>query len=412
MSEKEQQSSSSQEQGPSAYDEDRKALLVLAFMPKPEIEAFLADQGFVPPTFDKDDPRFIEKLDALKIYMIGKQMAFEDLTQRFPAMNNTFSKTDTQQKMTYAQVANSQEEQVRFFMDHAPRASLIANSKPGQPVALLPLPSAPPLSVTSSTDDPDQDFYTHHKKKRKRTERSPSESSSSSSSSKSSRHHKTHSRRRKRRRYSVSTSGSSRSSRSRSPRKDRHHQRHHHHQHRHRDSEFRKEMAKIVGVHRASQFDPNKMEPRDSWRRSAEQNRWRYENLWSTSEPAEIQPNETSHTYADCARAVALAESALIAQIHHITPNQPPSRYLIDAYLMCLTAGARLRSIRFAHPSQGQSRNQGPGNYRSAPAPFPPAHDNGQYYGRRNNYRERGHRQPNDNQRAQNRERRAEQNPQ
>ncbi|KAA6355145.1 MAG: hypothetical protein EZS28_049328 [Streblomastix strix] len=129
-------------------------------------------------------------------------------------------------------------------------------------------------------------------------------------------------------------------------------------------------MAKIVGVHRASQFDPNKMEPRDSWRRSAEQNRWRYENLWSTSEPAEIQPNETSHVYADCARAVALAESALIAQIHHIIPNQPPSRYLIDAYLMCLTAGARLRSIRFAHPSQGQSRNQGPGNYRPAQLRF------------------------------------------
>ncbi|KAA6365054.1 MAG: hypothetical protein EZS28_039419, partial [Streblomastix strix] len=144
MAEKEQQSSSSQEQGPSAYDEDRKALLVLAFMPKPEIEAFLADQGFVPPTFDKDDPRFIEKLDALKLYMVSKQMAFEDLTQRFPAMNNTFSKPETQQKMTYAQAANSQEEQIRFFIEHAPRAQLIANSKPGQPVALLPHPSAPP----------------------------------------------------------------------------------------------------------------------------------------------------------------------------------------------------------------------------------------------------------------------------
>ncbi|KAA6403401.1 MAG: hypothetical protein EZS28_001083, partial [Streblomastix strix] len=188
MAEKEQQSSSSQEQGPSVYDEDRKALLVLAFMLKPEIEAFLADQGFVPPTFDKDDPRFIEKLDALKLYMLSKQKAFEDLTQRFPAMNNTFSKSDTQQKMTYAQVANSKEEQLRFIIEHGPRAQLIANSKPGQPVALLPRPSAPPSSVTSSIDDSDQDFYTHHKKKRKRIERSPSESSSSTSSSRSSRH--------------------------------------------------------------------------------------------------------------------------------------------------------------------------------------------------------------------------------
>ncbi|KAA6365966.1 MAG: uridine kinase, partial [Streblomastix strix] len=34
------------------------------------IKGLFADQGFVPPTFDKDDPSFIEKLDALKIYMI------------------------------------------------------------------------------------------------------------------------------------------------------------------------------------------------------------------------------------------------------------------------------------------------------------------------------------------------------
>ncbi|KAA6384973.1 MAG: hypothetical protein EZS28_019501 [Streblomastix strix] len=381
-------------------------------MPKPEIEIFLADQGFVPPTFDKDDPRFIEKLDALKLYMLSKQMTFEDLTQRFPAMNNTFSKTETQQKMTYEQAANNQEEQLRLFMEYDPRVQLIANSKHGQPVALLLRPSAPPQSVASNIDDSYQDFYAQQKKKRKPIERSPTESSSSTSSSKSSRLHKTNSRRRKRRRHSLSTSSSNRSSRSRSPRRDKHHKRHHHHQHRHRDGEFRKEMAKIVGVHRASQFDPNKMEPRDSWRMSAEQNRWRYENLWSTSEPAEIQPNETSHAYADCSRAVALAESALIAQIHHIITNQTPSRYLIDAYFMCLAAGARLRSIRFAHPSQEQSRNQASSNLRSAPAQFPPARDNGQCYGRRNNYRERGHRQPNDNQRAQNNEKRAEQNPQ
>ncbi|KAA6366143.1 MAG: hypothetical protein EZS28_038329 [Streblomastix strix] len=256
-------------------------------------------------------------------------MAFEDLTQRFPAMNCTFSKPEKQKKMTYAQAANSQKEQLRFFMKCGPRAQLIANSKPGQPVALLPRPSAPPSSVTSSTDDSVKDFNTHHKKNRKHVERSPSESSSSTSSSKSGIHHKTHSRRRKRRRHSASTSSSSRLSRSRSPRRDRHHRRHHRHQHRHRNSEFRKEMAKIVGVHRASQFNPNKMEPRDTWRKSAEQNRWLYQNLWSTSEPTEIQPNETSHPYADCARAVAIAESAFIAQIHHIISNHPPSRYLI-----------------------------------------------------------------------------------
>ncbi|KAA6393843.1 MAG: hypothetical protein EZS28_010633 [Streblomastix strix] len=333
MAEKEQQSSSSQEQGISAYDEDRKALLVLAFMLIPEIEAFLADQGFVPSTFDMNDPRFIEKLDALKLYMLSKQMAFEDLTQRFPAMNNTFSKTETQQKMIYAQVANSQEEQLRFFMEHGPRAQLIANSKPGQPVVKRSAneqkrPLLCPRAALAAQDLVDITKRTLEGANAGDTVYQP--------------------------RVRVDKVALD-----------------------HLDGEFRKEMAKIVGVHRASQFDPNKMKPRDSRRRSAEQNRWRHENLWATSESAEIYPNETSHAYADCARAVSLAESALIAQILHFILDQPLSRYLINAYLMCLTAGARLRSIRFAHPSQGQSRNQASSNYRSAPAQFPPAHDNG-----------------------------------
>ncbi|KAA6396730.1 MAG: hypothetical protein EZS28_007743 [Streblomastix strix] len=73
------------------------------------------------------------------------------------------------------------------------------------------------------------------------------------------------------------------------------------------------------------------MESRYFWRRLAEQNRWRQENQWSTSKPAELQPTESSHVYIDCAKAVSLAESALIAEIHHIILDQPPSRYLIDA---------------------------------------------------------------------------------
>ncbi|KAA6382181.1 MAG: hypothetical protein EZS28_022292 [Streblomastix strix] len=62
MAEKELQSSSSQGQGSSAIDEDKKALLVLVLMLKPKIEAFLSDQGFVPPNFDKDDPPLYEKV--------------------------------------------------------------------------------------------------------------------------------------------------------------------------------------------------------------------------------------------------------------------------------------------------------------------------------------------------------------
>ncbi|KAA6360623.1 MAG: hypothetical protein EZS28_043850, partial [Streblomastix strix] len=119
MAEKEQQSSSSQEQGPSTYDEDRKALLVLAFMPRPEIEAFWLIKVLSRRLSTRLTPGFMEKLDTLKLYMVGKQIAFEDLTQRFPAMNNTFSKSDTQQKMTYAQVVNTTMECLQHF-NHVP----------------------------------------------------------------------------------------------------------------------------------------------------------------------------------------------------------------------------------------------------------------------------------------------------
>ncbi|KAA6364035.1 MAG: hypothetical protein EZS28_040437 [Streblomastix strix] len=119
---------------------------------------------------------------------------------------------------------------------------------------------------------------------------------------------------------------------------------------------------------------------------------------------------ENRYTYSDCARAVSLAESVLIALIHYIMIDQPPSRNLIDAYLMCLTAGARLRSIHFAHSTQGLNKNQALANYISALAKFLPIHDNALNNGRRKNHRKRGHSQSNDNQRAQNCERRAEKN--
>ncbi|KAA6354988.1 MAG: hypothetical protein EZS28_049485 [Streblomastix strix] len=86
-------------------------------------------------------------------------------------MNDTFSKIETHQKMTYAQVSNCQEEQLRFYMKHGPKAWLIANGKMAGPVALLSLPSAQPSSGASSIDDSNQDLLTQQKKKHKRTEK-------------------------------------------------------------------------------------------------------------------------------------------------------------------------------------------------------------------------------------------------
>ncbi|KAA6373251.1 MAG: hypothetical protein EZS28_031222, partial [Streblomastix strix] len=382
MSEKKQQSSSSQGKCPSAYDEDRKALLVLAFMPQPEIETFLADQGFVPPTFDKDEPHFIEKLDSFKIYMIGKQMTYVDLIRRFSAMKIAFSKKEMQQKMIYAQMADSQEEQMRFFMDHGPRASLIANSKFGRSTALLPLPSAPPASTASNIDDTDAGFHTQQKKSANEQKYSfqslrvvlvaqglvniikhIQEGASTGDTV-----------------YQPPTQVIIVA------------------------LDHREETSSIVDIITTSTTTEmtnfgRKWPKWWEYKSLPKQIRWRYENLWSTTEPAVMQPSEASHAYVDCARAVLLEESALIAEIYHTKPDQPPSRYLIDAYLMCLTAGARLSSIRFVHLTQGQSRYQALINYRTAPAQGPSTYENAPYYGRRNNHRDRGHRQPNDNQR-------------
>ncbi|KAA6395834.1 MAG: hypothetical protein EZS28_008634 [Streblomastix strix] len=90
----------------------------MEFMPRPEIEACLAEQSIVPPTFEKYDPRYMKKQDAFKIYVLSKQMAFEDLIQRFPAINNTFSKTEMQQKMNYAKTTYIHEESLRIFVEH------------------------------------------------------------------------------------------------------------------------------------------------------------------------------------------------------------------------------------------------------------------------------------------------------
>ncbi|KAA6364403.1 MAG: hypothetical protein EZS28_040070, partial [Streblomastix strix] len=372
MAEKEQLSSSSQVQGPSAYDQDRKALLVLAYMPKPEIETFLADQGFVPPTFDKDDPRSIEKLDAFKINMIGKQMVFEDLTQRFPAMNNTFSKTEMQQKMIYAQMANTSfDDRQRYYRFPACRQraqlqvsrirtkifthsrKISANEPKGPFLSLQAVPVAQgPLDITGHIHDgasagdivlqlriqADLLALDHHKEIGILTD--------------------------------ITTINTA---------------------------------IDMVNLERKwlNQLECTGLP-------SLTRTRWNLEILGG----AAIQPNEESHAYADCVRAVLLAESTLIAEIHHIIPEQPLFRYLIDAYLMCLSAGACLTPICFAHLTQGQSRNQASGNYRSAPAQAPSIYENVPYYGRRDNYRKRGHKQPKDDQRAQNRERRVEQNPQ
>ncbi|KAA6390532.1 MAG: hypothetical protein EZS28_013937 [Streblomastix strix] len=53
-------------------------------MLKPEIKVLLADKGFVHLTFETDGLYFMQKLNTFKLYMLGKQMMFVDLSQSKP----------------------------------------------------------------------------------------------------------------------------------------------------------------------------------------------------------------------------------------------------------------------------------------------------------------------------------------
>ncbi|KAA6368967.1 MAG: hypothetical protein EZS28_035506 [Streblomastix strix] len=287
----------------------------------------LADLGFVPPTFYKDDPRFIEKLDAPKLYMFGKQMAFEDLTQRFPAMNNKFSKNETQQKMIYAQAAKTQEEQLRFFKEHGPKAWLIANRKLGQPAALLPRPSVPPSSTALKAQLNKKItlrvFKLHQQLKVQQTSQDTSKKAQAQET------------------WCINL-------------------------------EFKYfQSIQITTKRQASQSTSLPLTPPQRWRISERngQNNWSAQAFpdqhqqdgtqrFMEEDSRVKQPNKASHAYADRARAVSLAECVLIAEIHNIILDQPPSRYLIDAYLMCLTAGARLRHRQSNDNQRAQNRER------------------------------------------------------
>ncbi|KAA6386266.1 MAG: hypothetical protein EZS28_018203 [Streblomastix strix] len=315
--------------------------------PSPEIQAFLADQSFVPPTFDKDDPRFMAKLDGLKLYILSKQMAFVDIMQRFSAMNSIFSKPETQQKMTYAQVANtSLDSPQRYFR-------VPVHSRRAQPQISM---------ILTGT-------FTHNRNRRTNEYKVP----------------------------------------------------------------FRSLRAALVAqdlvdITRRTQEGASAGDT--EYRHRIRVNQVALDHLgeicviidiatiniaidmanFRRKQPKQFGAQNFQHAYIYCARTITLAEGAIIAEIHHIILDQPPSRNLIEAYLMCLSAGAPLRQICISHSTQLQNRNQAMANFRSATAQSPCTHDNAPYYGRRNNCGERGHMQLNDNLRAQNRERRVEQN--
>ncbi|KAA6367337.1 MAG: hypothetical protein EZS28_037137, partial [Streblomastix strix] len=315
MAQNDQYSSSLQEFGYSIYDEDRKTFLILAFMPRPEIEAFYQIKILSRQSSTLMTTSFMDKLDAHKLYMYCMHAVFEDITKRFPAMKNTFSKNQKQQKMTYAQMANIKDGHLRFFMEHGSSAWFIAIHKPRQQTALQPRHSAPPSSAASSIDDLDQEFQAQQKKKRKRIERyflSLRVTLRVQGTVYITKH------------VQGGTSVEDTEFQTRI-------------QANLADLDHREETGIIAGI-----TTINIAIEIDSWRKQAKQNRWRLENLWYTQESAEKQPSESSQIYADCTRAVSFVEYTLKSDIHLIISEQQSSRFLIDAYLMCQTAGARV----------------------------------------------------------------------
>ncbi|KAA6345385.1 MAG: hypothetical protein EZS28_052166, partial [Streblomastix strix] len=88
-----------------------------------------------------------------------------------------------------------------------------------------------------------------------------------------------------------------------------------------------------------------------------ETHRWRRENIWPTSEPGPYSPAEGTHAYVELAKAISTIESSLLNALCADQTGESAKQYIIYAYLLTLTAGARFKVIREAANLSEWKRN-------------------------------------------------------
>ncbi|KAA6360262.1 MAG: hypothetical protein EZS28_044211, partial [Streblomastix strix] len=153
-----------------------------------------------------------------------------------------------------------------------------------------------------------------------------------------------HHKRRKRARISILSSVSS--SRSISA-----------HTHESKDEiQLRKFLVEATGIDKRK-FKPGNVQPTLHWLHDAETRRWRRENIWPTSEPGPYSPAEGTHAYVELAKAISTIESSLLNALYADQIGESAKQYIIDAYLLILTAGASFKLIREAANLSGWKRN-------------------------------------------------------
>ncbi|KAA6400585.1 MAG: hypothetical protein EZS28_003880 [Streblomastix strix] len=321
-------------------------------LPDAERRGILADWKFSDTSLEVGIPEYPEKLALLRAYVINKHNRAIDLRDQLPQPNEVFM-----QSLPGGLIPLN----VLQVQWQDPIKRQLQNNLANQILEALP----------EKVD----------KKKRKRHEGSNSNSESESGEQQ---HHKRsknkkHRKRRRRSTTSDECSSSSQSSRSRSRSVHRRHSRSS------KSETIKRDLTGIVGVSSASKFNPNKVQMHESWIRNAERHRWQHEDYWPTSEPGQQHPLEVSAVYRENAKALSLAESALLNEIQRKAEQQKPSKDVTDAYLMVLTAGARSRTIREADTQTGTRREQILLNYNQPNQNSAPLQQQSDYNRRFNN---------------------------
>ncbi|KAA6356434.1 MAG: hypothetical protein EZS28_048039, partial [Streblomastix strix] len=120
--------------------------------------------------------------------------------------------------------------------------------------------------------------------------------------------------------------------------------------------QLKKFLVEAIGVDKRK-FKPGNVQPRQHWLHDAETRRWRRENNLHISEPSPCSPAEGTHAYVELAKAVSTIENSLLNALYVDQTGKSAKQYILDDYLLILTASTSYKVIREAANLSEQKRN-------------------------------------------------------
>ncbi|KAA6386357.1 MAG: hypothetical protein EZS28_018114, partial [Streblomastix strix] len=126
--------------------------------------------------------------------------------------------------------------------------------------------------------------------------------------------------------------------------------------------EFKDEIQLMKFLIEATGVDKRKLksgnvQPRQHQLHDAETRRWRRGNIWPTSKPGLHSPAVGIHALVELAKAISTIECFQINALYAYQTGESAKLYIMDAYLLTLTAGASFKVIREAANPSGWKRN-------------------------------------------------------